>query len=156
MKKNEEYFSRFPFAELSSQDGYSRIKFCSYAYEFPEQKSGWDADWQRSYFYLRIPGFISEIDEPMFEGTILQIFLKELQNLSELKLKEVEFRPTEPYINLKFTLNTKKKVNIKGTVTNINSECYATLEFEFETDLTFIDIFIKGLKAILEKFPPRK
>lgn len=152
----KDYFSRFPFAELSSQNGNSRIKFCSYAYQFPEEKTGYDADWHRTYLYMSIPCFRVEIDEPMFEGTSLQIFLNQLQNLSALKLNNVEFKPMEPYINLKFTLNSRKKVNVKGSIWNVDSECDATLEFEFETDLTFLDIFINGLKDILAEFPPRK
>jgi hypothetical protein len=152
----KDYFSRFPFAELSSQDGNSKIKFCSHGYQFPEEKTGYDADWQRSYLYLSIPCFRAEIDEPMFEGTSLQIFLNELQNLSALKINRVEFKPTEPYIDLKFTLNSRKKVDIKGSIWNVKLECDATLEFEFETDLTFIDIFISGLKNILAVYPPRK
>ena len=79
-----------------------------------------------------------------------------MQNLSALKINEVEFKPTEPYIELKFTLNSQKKVDIKRTIWNVNSNCDATLKYEFETDLTYIDIFINGLKEILVKFPPRK
>jgi hypothetical protein len=92
----------------------------------------------------------------MFEGNLLKELLDELIVFSALKTKEVEFIPIEPYLKFTLSLNSRKKVEVKGTVTNANSECWATLEYQFETDLTYIDVFINGLKNILEKYPPRK
>lgn len=149
-----DYFSEFPFAEISSQDGRSRLKFCTYGYEFPHQKSGSDADWHRNYFHLTVPSIRVEINEVIFTGHGLANLLDELHALSSRRKQEIDFEPLEPYFGMAFSFTQMKKVAIRGWV-QYPVGYGAKLYFEFETDLTYIDQFIRGIEAILKRFPPR-
>src|ERR1700737_4321201 len=88
-----DYFSEFPSAEIASQDGRSRLKFCTYGYEFPAQQSGSDADWHRNFFHLTIPSIGIEINEVIFTGHGLAYFLDELRALSTLRKYEIDLKP---------------------------------------------------------------
>ncbi|WP_422386969.1 WapI family immunity protein [Cytobacillus oceanisediminis] len=90
----------------------------------------------------------------MFEGRLINFFLQELRSFSALHKKEVIIEPTEPYFKLTFSLDSMKNVGIGGFVqypVGWGSE----LQFEFKTDLTYVDQFIKGLKKILTRFPQK-
>jgi hypothetical protein len=150
----QDYFSRFPFAEIASQDGRSRLKFCTHAYEFPAEDSGSDADWQRNVFHLTIPSIRVEINEVIFTGHGLAFFLDELRALSTRRKPQIDFEPLEPYFGLAFSLIPKEKIAVKGRV-QYPVGYGARLQFEFETDLTHLDKFIHGIEAILKNFPPR-
>jgi hypothetical protein len=149
-----DYFSEFPSAEIASQDGRSRLKFCTYGYEFPAQQSGSDADWHRNFFHLTIPSIGIEINEVIFTGHGLAYFLDELRALSTLRKYEIDFEPLEPYFGLAFSFTPMKKIAVKGRV-QYPVGYGAKLEFEFETDLTYVDQFIHGIEAMLVRFPPR-
>ncbi|WP_445738865.1 hypothetical protein [Niallia sp. FSL R7-0271] len=51
-----------------------------------------------------------------------------------------------------FKLNRRKKVDINGCV-RYPMDSTTFLQFDFETDLTYVDVFIKGLESILAKYP---
>jgi hypothetical protein len=89
-----DYFSEFPSAEIASQDGQSRLKFCTYDYEFPAEQSGHDADWHRNYFRLTIPSIRAEIHEVIFTGHGLAYVLDELRALSTGRKPEIGFART--------------------------------------------------------------
>ncbi|HBL49447.1 MAG TPA: hypothetical protein DHD79_03520 [Firmicutes bacterium] len=76
--------------------------------------------------------------------------------MSALEKNHVKFWPTEPYVRLNLTLDSRKKIGVEGTVWNMNSQHDATLNFKFATNLTCLDIFAKGIQAIVERFPRRK
>jgi hypothetical protein len=108
--------NNFPSAELISQDGKYSIKIESYAYEFPEVKTGHDADWHRNHFKISAGVFRAEFSESCFEGKFLASVLHDLLDFSALKREQVEFEPTEPYIHLEFSFNSRKNVVVKGFV----------------------------------------
>jgi hypothetical protein len=146
--------NNFPSAELISQDGKYSIKIESYAYEFPEVKTGHDADWHRNHFKISAGVFRAEFSESCFEGKFLASVLHDLLDFSALKREQVEFEPTEPYIHLEFSFNSRKNVVVKGFVQH-DAGHGPKLHFTFETDLSHIDLFIAGIKNILSAFPPR-
>ena len=150
--KAEEYFANFPCAELCSQDGTSRLRLCSYGYEFPDTTRGSDADWHRNYIALSLPGFRVEINEACLEGRLLTFVVNDLRAFSALRQTRVDFKPTEPYFGLSFSLAPMKKVMVEGYV-QYPVGIGAKLNFAFETDLTYLDKFIEGLQAILAHFP---
>jgi len=149
-----DYFLEFPVAEIASQDGRSLLKFCAYAYEFPAEKSGYDADWHRNFFHLTLPSIRVEINEVIFTGHGLAYFLDELRALSTQRKPEIEFEPMEPYFGLAFSFTAMKSIAVKGRV-QYPVGYGARLHFKFETDLTHVDKFIHGIEAILKRFPPR-
>jgi hypothetical protein len=149
-----DYLSDFPAAEIASRDGRSRLKFCTYAYEFPAEQSGSDADWQRNVFHLTLPSIRVEINEVIFTGHGLAYFLDELRALSTQRKPEIDFEPMEPYFGLAFSFISVKKIAVKGRV-QYPVGYGARLQFEFETDLTNVDKFICGIETILKRFPPR-
>ena len=149
-----DYFSEFPSAEITSQDGQSRLKFCTYGYEFPAMQSGSDADWHRNFFHLVIPAIRVEINEVILTGHGLAHFLDELKALSTQRKQEIDFGPLEAYFRLALSFTPMKKIAVKGWV-QYPVGYGAKLEFEFVTDLTYVDQFISGIEAILVKFPPR-
>ncbi|MBY6036686.1 hypothetical protein KUV80_08480 [Fictibacillus nanhaiensis] len=150
MKKD--YYLDFPFAELKSQDGSFSLKIYSYDYAYPHAIHKFDRDWHKNHLILSMPAFKAEIDEVMFEGTLLEYFIEELVAFSALKKKEVNIKPTEPYFGLTFSVDKRKKVNVNGYV-QYPVGWGAELQFEIETDLTYVDEFIRGLKSILKNFP---
>jgi hypothetical protein len=146
------YFSKFPFAELRSQDGASCFKISTYSYAYPDADNEYDADWHRNYLLLTIPAFRAEIDEVILEGRLLSYYLDQLREFSALRKDKVEFEPTEPYFGLSLSLNSRKKVLVNGYV-QYPVGIGAKLEFEFETDLTYVDKFITGVESILKQYP---
>ena len=95
MNSEEYYFTNFPFAELRSQDGLSRLCFCSHGYEFPSIQKGDDADWHKNYFMLTLPAFRSEINTVIYQGRDINLLIKELREFSNLRKENVSFEPIE-------------------------------------------------------------
>ncbi|WP_066172566.1 WapI family immunity protein [Bacillus marinisedimentorum] len=129
------------------------FKICTYDFAYPDADNSDDADWHRNYLTFTAPGFKAEVDEVILEGTIIQYYLGELRSFSSLEKDEVIFEPTEPYFELTIRFLSKKKdVGIEGYVQSPVGTG-PKLEFDFETDLTFVDEFIEGLELILAGFP---
>lgn len=149
-----DYFSQFPYAQLRSQDGMTSFKICTYNYAYPQADTTDDADWHRNYLIITIPAFKAEIDEVILEGNLIKYYIEELRAFSDLQKKEVIFEPTEPYfgLTLSFLSKRRKNVGVEGYV-QYPVGTGAVLQFEFETDLTYVDEFIKGLETIVTKFP---
>jgi hypothetical protein len=153
-RPQQDYFSRFPFAELRSQDGRSHLKLCSYGYGYPEEKTGNDADWHRNYLILTLPGFRAEIDEVILDGRGLAVLLGELREFSRVQGGTIEFETLEPYLGLSFQFEPTKNVIVSGYVQYPVGHG-PKLSFEFGTDLTYVDKFTEGIQEILKEFPPR-
>ncbi|MBZ6487709.1 WapI family immunity protein [Priestia aryabhattai] len=151
----QNYFSNYPFAELSAQDGLSCLKICTYAYAYPEADNIHDADWHKNYLTFNIPAFKAEIDEVILEGRTIKYYLNELKKFSALKQKKVLFEPTEPYFGFTLTMNGRKNVSVDGFI-QYPAGWGTELKFEFETDLTYIDAFIQGLESILIQYPVKE
>ena len=150
MKEN----SKNPVAELSSDNGSFRLRIETYAYEYPQITSGNDADWTRIKLSLKAGAFRCAFDEACMRGGGPAIFLENLKSFSAQKINEVEFEPLDNYFRLKFSFNGRKNVRVSGLLQHPLGEGY-TLEFDIETNLTYIDQFISGLCYTLERFPPR-
>lgn len=149
------YFSIYPYAVLQSQDGLFCFKICTYDYAYPDANYTYDADWHRNYLYATMPAFKAEINDIMLEGQLVSHYINNLEKFLNLQTKEVLFAPTEPFFELTFSLNERKKVDVHGYIqypVGTGSE----LQFEFETDITYIEIFHRGLQAIINKFPVKK
>ncbi|MCO7124363.1 hypothetical protein NIE88_01020 [Sporolactobacillus shoreicorticis] len=147
------YFSKFPCAQLRSQDGRTVLSICSYGYAYPNANDPYDRDWHKNYLLLMLPGFKAEIDEIILEGHSLRNWINELRAFSALKTEKIFFEPTDPYFSLTFRfLSRRKNVCAEGYVQYPIADG-AVLRFELETDLTFIDSFIAGLETILHVFP---
>jgi hypothetical protein len=144
----------FPMAELCSQDGKYSLKAWTLGYEFPDIRTGDDADWQRNHFAIRAERFRAEFDEISFEGRLIALKLQELSEFSALKRESVEFEPTEPCIGFTLRFNGRKNVIVKGYA-QYPIGIGPKLEFDFESDLTCVDAFGAGLREILKRFPPR-
>jgi hypothetical protein len=143
-----------PSCELGSQDGKFHLKIWSYAYEFPEIKSGSDADWHRNFIQIKADVFSASFDEVCLNGELLEAVLKEVEEFSALKRDSVTFEPLEPYFSLKLSFNSRKNVIVSGIVQHPVGTG-PELKFEFESDLSFVDKFSSGIKAILKSFPVR-
>ena len=150
-----EYFSRFPFAELRSDDGTSSFKICTYSYAYPYADNEYDADWHRNLLLCTLPSFKAEIDEVILDGHIVNYHLDHLREFSALKRPIVEIEPTEPYFNFDLSLNSRKKVIVNGSV-QYPAGWGAELRFKFETDLSHVDQFVCGLESILRVFPSKR
>ena len=150
---SEDYFQNNPTAELGSDDG-RRLKFCSYGYERPNGK-GSDADWHMNYLVYTHKGVRVEVRDSFLTGFLLAQFAKELEEFCNFKRDEVELEPFDPYLGLKFTFTQSKHVNAKGYI-RINEPYKTEVNFLFETNLPYLDIFLKGIQQILLKYPPRK
>jgi len=96
---------------------------------------------------LNLSGFKVEIEDTIIQGMYINQVIKELRDFSDLKIEEADFTPLEPVFELFFSFSSLKKVVVKGNV-NYPVGVGATLDFEFETDLTYMDKFIEGLKLI--------
>jgi hypothetical protein len=149
------YFSKFPFAELRSQDGASCFKISTYSYAYPDADNEYDADWHQNYLLLTIPAFRAEINEIIINGCFLSNCLEQLREFSTLGKSKIEIEPLEPYFGLFFSFNARKNVIINGYIQYPIGNG-ATLEFEFETDLTYVDKFIHGIESILKQFPAKR
>ena len=155
MKKEETGFDRFPTAELTSVDGLSSLRFCAIDYAFPETtERGDDADWQKNEVAINIPGIGVRIEETVFQGHWLEIFLGEFKKLLSHEREEMHFGPTEPYFGLIFSYDQQKEIVVDASVDYPHSNG-ARLEFTFRTDAVRIKRFTKGIEAILERFPSR-
>src|ERR1700737_980672 len=55
--KTEDYFINYPYAQLGSQDGLARLRFCTYSYELPRP------DLHRNFIQLMLPSFKVELDD---------------------------------------------------------------------------------------------
>ncbi|MGG4470702.1 hypothetical protein ABER68_21950 [Paenibacillus alvei] len=152
MKDN--YFLLFPSAELRSQDGMSSFKICSYDYAYPDADNQYDLDWHKNCLIVTVSGFKAEINEVILEGRLINHYIHELHSFSNHHKKKIIFEPLEPYFELTFKLNRRKKVDINGCV-RYPMDSGTLLQFDFETDLTYVDAFIKGLESILAKFPSK-
>ncbi|MED4188809.1 hypothetical protein P4619_19845 [Halalkalibacterium halodurans] len=87
-------------------------------------------------------------------GGVVEDYLTELEQFRALAINEVVFDPIEPFFQLTFSFNQLKKVVVSGYVEYPVGEG-AQLQFEFETDLTYVDQFAAGLKEMLQRFPVR-
>jgi hypothetical protein len=150
-----EYFFTFPFAEIRSDDGTSSLKICTYSYAYPDADNEYDADWHRNFLLCTLPSFRAEIDEVILDGHTLNHYLGQLREFVDLKRSIVEFEPTEPYFDLNFSLDSRKKVLVKGVV-QYPVGWGAELSFEFETDLSHVEHFISGIESILREFPAKR
>ena len=149
-----DYLLKYPYAEIRSQDGLSHFKIYTYGYAFPLHEAGYDSDWQKNYLYLTIPAFKAEVDDVMLQGKLMKSYLAALEKFSKLEIEEAIFEPLEQNFRLIFLLNTFKKVIVKGYI-QYPVGWGAELIFEFETDLTYVDTFLGGIKNILYHYPPR-
>lgn len=153
MKNREEIYKHFPYAELESSDGKSRIRICTYSYEFPDTEIGSDADWQLNLISVDTQETKADLSEPVIEGTVLEFLLYETIEFAELKASELIFRFTEP--DFSFIMRNENMaescIEVKGEMFKRDDHIY----FEFKTDLKSINIFINGIRRILERFPPR-
>ncbi|MDY7224636.1 hypothetical protein P4475_11420 [Halalkalibacterium halodurans] len=144
----------FPFAELMSQDGLHCFRIGSYGYAYPEADNEYDADWHRNPLSFTLPGFKVAFDEIILSGGVVEDFVAELKQFRALAINEAVFDPIEPFFQLTFSFNQLKKVVVSGYVEYPVGEG-AQLQFEFETDLTYVDQFAAGLKEMLQRFPVR-
>lgn len=138
----------FPYAELMSQDGLHCFRIGSYGYAYPEADNEFDADWHRNHLSFTLPGFKVVFDEIILSGGVVEDYLTELEQFRALAINEVVFAPMEPVFELTFSFNRLKKVVVGGYV-EYPIGGGAQLQFEFETDLTYVDQFAAGLKEML-------
>lgn len=120
-----------------------------------QMQTMYNADWHRNLLYCTIPSFRAEIDEIILDGHVLTYHLKQLHEFVALERATVEFEPTEPYFDLELSLDSRKKVLVKGHI-QYPAGWGAELRFEFETDLTHVDHFVNGIESILREFPAKR
>jgi hypothetical protein len=153
----EALYRKFPYAELKSTDGKACLRIYTYAYEYPDADDGGDSDWYLNYIELSCYGFSVKIDEPVFEGRVLENWHKDIEAFQHSHKKHVELHATEPEIS--FTLTHDKinrNVHVKGDVINAKTNTYRSyLQFEFYVDNDSINSFNEGITELLRAFPPR-
>lgn len=149
-----EYLNKYPYAELVSQDGLTRFSICTYRYAYPEITTDYDADWHRNLLSISLPAFCVEIDEAIFQGEGIEICIAELKEFTCFKKSVVIVEPIESFFSLEFSFNAKKNVMVKGSA-EYPLGWGSRLEYQFETDLSYVDKFISGLEHILGVFPVR-
>jgi hypothetical protein len=84
-------FSKFPYAQLSSQDGLFSFKICSYGYAYPQADEPYDRDWHKNHLLLTLLAFKAEIYDIILEGHLIKTFIKHLRSFSYLQEPEVAF-----------------------------------------------------------------
>jgi hypothetical protein len=91
----------------------------------------------------------------MFEGSYMCRCIDELTRFSKYEIDRVFVEPLESYFSLEFTFDSVKKVNVSAII-EYPLDRGARLEFNFLTDITYIDQFITGLRLIIDEYPPRQ
>jgi len=108
-----------------------------------------------SYLLLTLPSFRHEINEAIYVGNHIVWCIKELHKFLDCEIKKVSFEPYEPYFGINLSLKARKRVIVKGFAGNPDIRNGPKLKYEFESDISIIDKFTKGLESIIAKYPTR-
>lgn len=156
MKKQNRYklHRRFPFAELRASDNEGIFRIYTFGYQHPEKDNSVEGDWYNNFLYLHINGLRIEIEEPFIQGMVLKRNIDILNDFVENKIRKCEIYFTEPVLSFSLKRRNNGTVVVTGNVTRFNVSRFET-NFEYETTLDNIRLFIYGGNKMLDRFPPR-
>ena len=156
MKKHNKYklYRNAPFAELRSSDNQGLFRIYTFGYRYPDKNNNVEADWYNNFLFLHINGLRVEIEEPFIQGVVLRRNLDILNDFVENKIRKCEIYFTEPILSFSLRRRNNGTVVMRGNVTRFEVNRFET-NFEYDTTLDNIRLFIYGINKILDRFPPR-
>ncbi len=128
----------------------SFIKIDHIKREFPDLDDYWDGNWLEANIKVEMSDFMFRC-RSWFTVMEFQNLYDNLMKLSNLTVKEVDFTPLELGLILNFSINKRGIVTCSGTISDDLHK--NSLDFTFETYLSFLDDFINQLKSILVQYP---
>lgn len=114
-----------------------------------ETEDYWDANWLESEIRIDVPGF-STLYGTNLRVDDLQRFYEGLTALQNSSVKEAEFTTMEEGLYLHFELVPNGSINCKGKA---NNDTGNSLDFNLQTDLASLDVFVDELKTVLQSYP---
>jgi hypothetical protein len=138
---------------IKSQDGNSHVIIDIIKYQFPDIKTGWDANWLDVNIKIYLPGFTSQFSDTLLTTEISYLYEGSKQAYKDLKSK-VSFHPMDCGLELDMTPNKQGQFAVKGSATHPMG-IGATLSFDFITDQSYFTEIISKLDTILKEFPIR-
>lgn len=114
-----------------------------------ETNDYWDGNWLESEIRIEVPGF-NTLYGANLRVDDFQRFYEGLVVLQNGNTKQVEFMTMEEGLYLHCEVESNGIVNCKGTA---NTETGNSLDFNLQTDLASLDVFVDELKAVLQSYP---
>ncbi|WP_046173624.1 WapI family immunity protein [Domibacillus indicus] len=111
----------------------------------------WDSNWMRSQLRIEIPGYLVHF-EAALRTDELSDFLQQLKKMNEKLKGAASFSAMDGWMDIECSMNALGGLNWQVET------CYpagygAVLQFEFESDQSYLNSLIKELEAVLAVFP---
>lgn len=111
----------------------------------------WDGNWINSKINIEIPGYLARFNANLRTDELMT-FLNQLKRMDNQMKGKAILENIEDFISL------KGEMNGLGNITWTGETCYplgtgAILNFEFESDQSFLRNLTKELEEILDRFP---
>lgn len=144
--------------KLVSHDGRTDISIESYTYVYEDADNIYDAAWHRNWVGFHAPEHRITFDDIMLDSLLVAHYIPVFESFVSGDVQDVEFEPTEPYICLTMTRRDGDgdEVDVRGNLEHPLGDGAEELDFEFETSVANVEVFLKGLRAIADEFPVRK
>ncbi len=118
---------------------------------YPDSTDYWDGNWINSTIKVEIPGYSVRFDATLRTDELLD-FLNELKNMRKHMKGKAILKNLDAYIHFEGGMDRLGKIIWTGET------CYpagngAVLNFEFESDQSFLEGLIRELEEILAWFP---
>jgi hypothetical protein len=109
----------------------------------------WERNWLESEIRIDVPGF-KALYGTNLRVDDLQSFFEKLIALQNGNIKEAEFKTMEEGLYLNCELVVNGNINCKGKA---NNDTGNSLDFNLQTDLVSLDVFVDDLRTILQSYP---
>ncbi|TCI51889.1 hypothetical protein EVJ24_12195 [Exiguobacterium sp. SH1S21] len=146
-----------PIAKLMSRDETMDVTIESYAYAYSDADNMHDASWHRNWVGLHTPDHRITFDDIMLDSLLVAHYISVFESFVAGDVQEVVFAPTEPFISVTLTRLDADgdEVSVRGILEHPLEDEAEEIDFEFETSITNVDNFLKGLRDIATDFPVR-
>ncbi|OGX78724.1 MULTISPECIES: hypothetical protein [unclassified Exiguobacterium] len=146
-----------PIAKLMSRDETMDVTIESYAYAYSDADNMHDASWHRNWVGLHTPDHRITFDDIMLDSLLVAHYISVFESFVAGDVQEVVFAPTEPFISVTLTRRDADgdEVSVRGILEHPLEDEAEEIDFEFETSITNVDNFLKGLRDIATDFPVR-
>lgn len=130
---------------------YERVEIEVISRRYPDTTNYWDINWIDSKINVDIPGYVVEFHASLRTDE-LSDFLNELQLLNKNLKGNATLNNLDKYIHFECEMDRLGKMKWSGET------CYpagfgAVLNFEFNSDQSYLERLIKELEAVLSVFP---
>ena len=122
--------------------------------EFPDLHDYHDGNWLISDITIMVPGFKGSFDFCL-DAPALAGFLQELNQMKATVSGSASFTPIEPSISLVGEMTNMRQIRWKG-IAQYPLGYGSELDFEFESDQSYLPEVISELENVLSLFPVRR